>query len=112
MARGTVKFWKAEKGWGAISSADLPAGRGDAHFSEIVGDGFRELEQGDVVEFDVEEGQQDSFQFRALRTSARCDVHRDRPGSTWVRTRWRAYSRPRPPSAWRWSVYRPSLSTD
>ncbi|MEV0354370.1 cold shock domain-containing protein [Nonomuraea sp. NPDC050680] len=68
MARGTVKFWKAEKGWGAISSADLPAGRGDAfaHFSEVVGDGFRELEQGDVVEFDVEEGQQDSFQFRAL----------------------------------------------
>lgn len=68
MARGTVKFWKAEKGWGAISSDDLPAGRGDAfaHFSEIVGDGFRELHQGDVVEFDVEEGQQDSFQFRAL----------------------------------------------
>jgi len=68
MARGTVKFWKAEQGWGAISSPDLPGGRGDAfaHFSEIVADGFRELHPGDVVEFDIEEGQQDSFQFRAL----------------------------------------------
>ncbi|MCU1587639.1 MAG: hypothetical protein JWN31_1132, partial [Frankiales bacterium] len=27
VARGTVKFWKAVKGWGAISSDELPPGR-------------------------------------------------------------------------------------
>ncbi|GAA4221239.1 CspA family cold shock protein [Streptosporangium album] len=68
MARGTVKFFKEEKGWGAISSPELPAGRGDAfvHFSDIVADGYRSLRQGDAVEFDIEEAQQDSFRFRAL----------------------------------------------
>ena len=68
MAMGVVKFYKAEKGWGAISSDQLPPDR-DAwvHFSAIEGDGFRSLEQGDVVEFDYEKGRQDSFDFRATR---------------------------------------------
>ena len=66
MAHGTVKFFKAEKGWGAITSPDLPAGF-DAwvHFSVIDMDGFRALEAGDTVEFTYEEARQDSFRFRA-----------------------------------------------
>lgn len=66
MIRGTVKFFKEEKGWGAISSSDLPDGA-DAwvHFSAIEGAGFRALEPGDRVEFSYEEVQQDSFRFRA-----------------------------------------------
>ncbi|GAB3413724.1 cold-shock protein [Flindersiella endophytica] len=69
MARGTVKFFKAERGWGAIESPDLPAGLGDAwvHFSAIEMDGYRSLEAGDEVEFDYEEAQQDSFRLRAIR---------------------------------------------
>ncbi|MEV0143495.1 MULTISPECIES: cold shock domain-containing protein [unclassified Nonomuraea] len=66
MTRGTVKFWKAEQGWGAISSPELPPGR-DAfgHFSDVVGDGYRVLEEGDEVEFDVETRRQDSFDYVA-----------------------------------------------
>jgi CspA family cold shock protein len=66
MTRGTVKFWKPEQGWGAISSPDLPPGRDAfAHFSDIVGDGYRVLEAEDTVEFDLHEQQQDSFDFVA-----------------------------------------------
>ncbi len=68
MTRGVVKFFKAEKGWGAIASDDLPAGH-DAfvHFSVIEGSGYRALTAGDVVEFDYEPARQDSFSFRATR---------------------------------------------
>lgn len=68
MAQGVVKFFKVEKGWGAISSPELPDGA-DAwvHFSAIEMDGFRSLEAGDRVEFDVEEERQDGFRFRATR---------------------------------------------
>lgn len=63
-----VKFYKSEKGWGAISSEALPPQR-DAfvHFSVIDGDGYRELTAGDVVEFEFEEVTQDSFRYRATR---------------------------------------------
>lgn len=66
MINGIVKFFKEEKGWGAISSPELPDGA-DAwvHFSAIEAAGFRALEAGDRVEFAFEEAQQDSFRFRA-----------------------------------------------
>ena len=66
MAVGTVKFYRREKGWGAIESPELPAGR-DAwvHFSFIEGTGYKELVAGEPVEFDVEQVQQDSFDYRA-----------------------------------------------
>ncbi len=68
MAAGTVKFWKSEQGWGAIASPELPEGRDAfAHFSTIEAEGFRELTQGDRVEFDYESAVQDSFRFRATR---------------------------------------------
>ena len=68
MAIGIVKFYKAEKGWGAITSDDLP-GPGDAfvHFSAVEGTGYRELTAGDTVEFDVEPARQDSFDYVATR---------------------------------------------
>jgi cold shock protein len=68
MAIGTVMFFKREKGWGAIASEELPAGKDAfAHFSVIQGEGFRELTAGEGVEFDFEPAQQDSFEFRATR---------------------------------------------
>ncbi|GAA2012615.1 cold shock domain-containing protein [Nakamurella flavida] len=75
MARGTVKFLKTEKGWGAISSPELPPGC-DAfvHFSEIQARGYRELHAGDRVEFDHHPARQDSFLFVATR------VRRPGPG--------------------------------
>jgi CspA family cold shock protein len=64
MALGVVKFFKQEKGVGAISSAELPPGR-DAfvHFSVIEADGFRFLHEGDQVEFTFEPSVQDSFRY-------------------------------------------------
>jgi cold shock protein len=70
MTRGTVKFYKEDRGWGAISSPELPEGL-DAwvHFSVIEMDGYRALEPGAAVEFEYEyePAMQDSFRFRATR---------------------------------------------
>jgi CspA family cold shock protein len=66
LAWGMVKFFKADKGYGAIASADLPDGF-DAwvHFSAIEMDGYRFLGAGDQVEFVYKTAQQDSFRFVA-----------------------------------------------
>ncbi|MGH3420129.1 MAG: cold-shock protein [Streptosporangiaceae bacterium] len=63
-----MKFFKPDKGYGAIASPDLPDGL-DAwvHFSIIEMDGYRVLNAGDEVEFDYEPAQQDSFRFVATR---------------------------------------------
>ena len=54
MAVGTVKWFNAEKGFGFISQEN----RQDvfAHFSEIQADGFKSLDEGQKVEFEVTEG--------------------------------------------------------
>ena len=56
MATGTVKWFNAEKGFGFIQPED---GSADvfAHFSAINSTGYRSLDEGDKVEFDVEQGQ-------------------------------------------------------
>ncbi|MCX4747489.1 cold-shock protein [Kitasatospora sp. NBC_01287] len=56
MARGTVKWFNAEKGFGFI---EQEGGGPDvfAHYSNIKADGFRELLEGQKVEFDVTQGQ-------------------------------------------------------
>jgi len=56
MATGTVKWFNGEKGFGFISQ---DGGGPDVfvHFSAIAGTGYRNLEQGQKVEFDVTEGQ-------------------------------------------------------
>lgn len=55
MAQGTVKWFNAEKGFGFISTED---GQDVfAHFSAIQTNGFKTLEEGQKVAFDVEEGQ-------------------------------------------------------
>ncbi|GAB3469756.1 cold-shock protein [Kineococcus endophyticus] len=68
MARGVVKWFRAGKGTGAISSSELPPGR-DAwvHLSMIEGPGPLTLEIGEAVDFEYEAAQQDSFDFRATR---------------------------------------------
>ena len=52
---GTVKWFNAEKGFGFITGED---GKDVfAHFSQIQRDGFKTLEEGQSVEFDVVNGQ-------------------------------------------------------
>jgi CspA family cold shock protein len=54
MPTGTVKFFNAEKGFGFISRD----GADDVfvHFSNIVGEGYKTLDEGQQVEFDVAPG--------------------------------------------------------
>ncbi len=52
---GKVKWFNAEKGFGFITAEN-----GEdifAHFSQIQKDGFKSLEEGESVSFDVVEGQ-------------------------------------------------------
>ncbi len=54
MPTGTVKFFNAEKGFGFISQAE-----GDdvfVHYSNIEGSGYRSLDEGQNVEFEVGPG--------------------------------------------------------
>jgi CspA family cold shock protein len=55
MATGTVKWFNGEKGFGFISQDD---GGPDVfvHFSAIVGKGYRNLEEGQKVDYETTEG--------------------------------------------------------
>ena len=54
MAKGQVKWFDQKKGYGFITRED-----GDdlfVHYSAINGDGFRTLDEGDEVEFEISQG--------------------------------------------------------
>jgi CspA family cold shock protein len=55
MARGTVKWFSDNKGYGFISAE----GEQDVfvHHSEIEGNGFRTLHEGEQVEFDIKKSE-------------------------------------------------------
>jgi CspA family cold shock protein len=63
--RGTTKAWHAEEGWGVIESPDL-ADDVWVHFSDILGEGYRELASSEPVEFRYEEREQDGFRYAAV----------------------------------------------
>jgi len=54
MAEGTVKWFNADKGYGFIEVE----GQDDVfvHFSEIQGDGFKTLDEGQTVSFEITTG--------------------------------------------------------
>ncbi|MGZ8578089.1 MAG: cold-shock protein [Actinomycetota bacterium] len=56
MATGTVKWFSSEKGFGFITPDD---GSADVfvHFSAIVGDGYRNLDEGQKVSYEATQGQ-------------------------------------------------------
>lgn len=60
MAEGTVKWFNPEKGYGFISQA----GGEDlfVHFSEIQMDGYKTLDEGQAVSFDVVTGRDGKLQ--------------------------------------------------
>ena len=55
MEKGTVKWFNESKGYGFIESDK--GGDVFVHYNSIQGDGFKTLNEGDVVSFDLEEGQ-------------------------------------------------------
>ena len=55
MNKGTVKWFNSQKGYGFITNAE----NGEdifVHFSGIAGEGFKTLEEGQNVTFDIAEG--------------------------------------------------------
>jgi len=55
MNNGTVKWFNAEKGFGFTEREN--GGDVFVHFSAIVEDGYKSLEEGQSVEFDIVEGE-------------------------------------------------------
>jgi CspA family cold shock protein len=68
MALGTVKWFNDSKGFGFIRI------EGDAdvfvHYSQIEGDGFRTLEEGQAVQFELRDGPKGKFAERVTRPQA------------------------------------------
>ena len=66
MAQGTVKWFNSDKGYGFISRDDA---EGDlfVHFSEIQMDGYKTLDEGQAVEFDITNGQNGKLQASNVR---------------------------------------------
>lgn len=68
---GTVRFWNPEEGWGVIDSPETPSGCW-AHFTHIQADavtaarGYRNVDDGQSVEFTWEKVPQDGYEFRVI----------------------------------------------
>lgn len=72
MAQGTVKWFNAEKGYGFIAvdgGADV-----FVHYSAIQMDGYRTLEEGQRVEFEISQGQKGSAGGHGQRSPSRYDA--------------------------------------
>jgi CspA family cold shock protein len=54
MYTGTVKWFNSEKGFGFIERED--GNDVFVHFSAILGDGYKSLEEGQAVSFDITQG--------------------------------------------------------
>ena len=68
MNTGTVKWFNADKGFGFISNED---GSEDVfvHFSSIMIDGFKTLDEGQKVNFDVEQDPKNASKLRAINVT-------------------------------------------
>ena len=67
MNKGTVKWFNGEKGFGFITGDD---GKDVfVHFSAITSEGYKTLDEGRKVEYDVESDPKDSSRLRAANVA-------------------------------------------
>ena len=83
MATGTVKWFNGEKGYGFIAQD----GGGEdlfVHFSAIESDGFRTLNEGDSVTFDIGQGQKgpQARNVKVTKSAGPAAPRGDRPGGS------------------------------
>lgn len=69
MPQGTVKWFNSSKGYGFIQSEEIPDDV-FVHYSVIEGEGYKSLNEGESVEFEVTEGPKGPQATRVVRTSA------------------------------------------
>ncbi len=65
MARGRVRWFSEERGYGFIEEGEEDF---FVHYAEVVGEGLRTLEEGSEVEFEIVEGR------RGRKQAARVEV--------------------------------------
>lgn len=68
MNQGTVKWFKSDKGFGFVTNDET---KEDifVHFSGIVGDGYKVLEEGQKVTFDIEKDPKDDSKNKAVNVT-------------------------------------------
>ena len=69
MNNGTVKWFNSDKGFGFLTNDNGGEDVFD-HFSAIVSDGFKTLEEGQKVTFDTEQDPKNSRKLRAVNVRA------------------------------------------
>ena len=69
MNNGTVKWFNAEKGYGFITN-DANGEDVFVHYSSIVSEGYKSLNEGQKVTFDMESDPRDSRKLRAVNDCA------------------------------------------
>ena len=67
--KGTVKWFNAEKGYGFITN-DASGEDVFVHYSSIVSEGYKSLNEGQKVTFDMESDPRDSRKLRAVNVCA------------------------------------------
>ena len=69
MNQGTVKWFKSDKGFGFITNDETNEDI-FVHFSGIVGEGYKVLEEGQKVTYDIEQDPKDSSKNKAVNVTA------------------------------------------
>ncbi len=68
MNQGTVKWFKSDKGFGFITDEETNEDI-FVHFSGIVGEGYKVLEEGQKVTYDIEQDPKDSSKNKAVNVT-------------------------------------------
>ncbi len=73
MAKGKVKWFSNQKGYGFITPEDTADSAKDVfvHYSAIQGDGYKTLNEGDPVEFEITQGPKGEQAVNVVRVNSR-----------------------------------------